>query len=74
VRDFNESFAWLTTYALRGGVGRPKLGVLLFQIAQLAHELIEFCISDLRLVEDVIQIFVMFYLLAQFLGALHEGL
>ncbi len=46
----------------------------LFQGFQLAHERIVFGVADFRLIENVILIFVMFQLFAQFLGAFDRRL
>ena len=65
VADFPESFARLAADALRGRVGSDQLRMLGLEILQLLHQLVEFEVADLRLVEDVIEMFVMANRVAQ---------
>jgi hypothetical protein len=52
-------------------VGRLDLRVPLFQLLKLAEEPVIFGVADLRLVQHVVQVVVLFKLLPQFGGPLH---
>jgi len=59
VPDAREPFAHPAADALRRRVGRDELGMLLLQLLELAHQVVELRIADLGLVLDVVQLFVM---------------
>jgi diacylglycerol kinase family enzyme len=78
VPDFDEAFARFAADALRGRVRRDQVGMPLLQTLQLLHERVVLGVSDLRVVENVILIFVVPQLVAQFFdfsgGMLHWSL
>ena len=62
--DLEKAFARFSAYALTGRVGGYQIGMVGFQPGKLVHQLIEFCVGNLGLVEYVIAILVMTDLLA----------
>ncbi len=44
--------------ALRWGVWRDEMRMLLLQAQELAHQIVELGVADLRLVGDVVELFV----------------
>ena len=65
VRHFDESLARLAADALGGRIGRDQFWDARFQILQLLHQLVEFDVADLGIVENVIEILVVANFLAQ---------
>jgi hypothetical protein len=63
--DFEEAFLRFAAYALGGTVGRDKVGVLGFKEFEAIDELIVFRVADLRGVEDVVEMLMMFNLTAE---------
>ena len=63
--DLQEAFARFSAYALTGRVGGYQIRVLSFQLDKLVHQLIEFCVGNLRIIEYVIAVLVMTDLLTQ---------
>jgi hypothetical protein len=53
-----KSFARRAAHALRGGIGSEQLRVLVFQLLELAHQLVEGRIGNFRVVGHVIEVFV----------------
>ena len=56
-----------------GESGRPKLGVLLLELDQLAQQIVVLGIRDLRIVEDVVAVVVVLELPAQLRRALRPA-
>src|SRR5580692_7689005 len=77
MRHFDESLARLAANALRGRVRCHQIRMLRFQILQLPHQLVELAVVDLRIVYNVIEVFVMTDLLPQgfdlFLSVFHSS-
>ncbi len=65
VRYFDEPLARLAAYALRWRIRRNQRRMLCLQIFQLAHQLVEFGVADLGIVDNVVQVFVVANLFAQ---------
>ena len=65
VRRFDETFARLAAHALRGRVGGDQFRMLGFELLQLVHQLVEFGVGDLGIVEHVVAVFVVADFLAQ---------
>jgi len=59
------SLARLAAHALRGRIGRDQLRMLGLQVFELPHQLVEFGVADLGLVENVIEGFVVANFLAE---------
>jgi diacylglycerol kinase (ATP) len=75
---FGETFARLSAYPLRGGVGRDQLGVRLLNRGQLSHESVVLGVGDFGLIEDIVEMLVppqlfaeIFDLLADLLSSCH---
>lgn len=66
--NFDKAFARLAAHALCRRIGGQQFRMLRLGILQLAHQLVELGITDLRLIENVIQIFVVPDLLAKSLN------
>jgi hypothetical protein len=66
MRQLGEAGQGLAAYALGRGVGRDQLGVFGLNALELAHEHVEGGVGDLGRVEDVVLVFVMANLVAQF--------
>ena len=56
---FDESFARLAAYPLRGRICRYQRRMLAFELFQLPHQRVKFRIADLRTIQNVIKMFVM---------------
>ena len=65
MRGFHDSFAGFSANPLGGRIGRDQLGMLGFELLQLVHQLVEFSVADLRIVKNVIAIFVVPDLVAE---------
>src|SRR6266446_3911662 len=61
----DESLARLAAYALSGGVGRDQFRMLGFKLLEFVDQFVEFGVADLRIVENVIAVFVVADLVAQ---------
>src|SRR5271166_126039 len=59
MRNFDESLARLAAHTLCRRIGRDQRRMLSFEVLQLPHQLVEFGVADLRLVQDVVAILVM---------------
>ena len=57
--DALESLARATADPLRRRIGCDQRGMLLLELQQLAHQIVEFGVADLGLVGEVIELFVM---------------
>ena len=67
-----ERTARLGTNALSWGIGRNELGMLRFELLQLAHQAVVFGVGDLDIVKRVISIIVVPNLVAQCLDFLGD--
>ncbi len=65
VRHFDESLARFSADALSGGISGDQFGMLGFQGLQPPHHHVVFGVGDFRLVQNVIQVFVMAQRFAQ---------
>ena len=74
VLDDAERGDGLAADALRRRIRRDELRVALFELAQLAHEVVVFGVADLRAVEDVVAVVVVGDEGAQLLDAELDGL
>jgi hypothetical protein len=63
--DLEEAFLRFAAYALGRTVGRDKVGVLDLKGFEAIDEPIVFCVADLREVEDVVEMLMMFNLMAE---------
>ena len=63
--DLEEAFLGFAAYTLGGTVGRDKVGMLGFKGFEAIDELIVFRVADLRGVEDVVEMLMMFNLMAE---------
>ena len=72
VAHFDESFARLSSNTLSGRIGREQLGMLGLDLLELAHHGVVLGVADFRLVQHVIQMFVMTQRLAQFFDFLFQ--
>ena len=77
MRRFDEALARLASDALGGRIGRHQFWMLVFELLQLNHELIEFGVGKFGIVEDVIAVFVVADFIPQcfdlFFGALGQA-
>jgi len=75
--DFDEAFARLAAYAPGWRVGSGEGGVAVFELLQATHEGVVFGVCDFRLIQNVIEMFVVAQLVAKRLnltcGIFHSG-
>ena len=72
MNEFRKAFSRAATDTLRGAVRSNQLRVFHFQLAKLFDELVVFLIRNLRIVFEVIEVFVAANLVAQFPGLLFD--
>jgi hypothetical protein len=61
----NESFTRFAAHALRRRVGIDELRVLRFDALELVHKLVEVAIRKLRVIEGVVEVFVVKHFVAE---------
>ncbi len=61
----NKSFTRLSANALRRRIGRDQFRMLRLDPLKLVHQLVEFGVRKFRIIENVVEVFVMPNLLAQ---------
>src|SRR5271155_3585111 len=54
----DEAFARLAAYALRGRIRGDQLRVFRLQVLKLLHQLVELAVADLRIIYNVVEVFV----------------
>ena len=55
---FNEPLAWLAAHSLRRRIGCNQLGMLRFKVTEPVHQRVIFRVTDFRLIQHVVQVFV----------------
>src|SRR6266542_2576342 len=65
-----ESLEWRGADAPRWGIRRDEIGKCRLQFLQTAHQLVVFCVADLRAIENVVPMIMIVELLPQCLDQL----
>ncbi len=65
--DLDEALPRLPAHPLRGGIRRHQARVPLLQLLEVLHQLVEFGVGDLRVIEHVVAVLVVADLLAELL-------
>ena len=69
VRHFDEAFAGLSAHSLGKRIGRDEFGMGVFERPKFPQKRVVFGVGDGGLIQNIVEMFVMFQLLAKRLGA-----